>query len=277
VILGDGQGQGTIVNDDTMDLEITKEDGGVTASPNEKILYDLAYRNVGGATARQVRLTEVVPDHTTFDFSSSTAGFSCLPSTNAGSTCTLDVGTLSSGASGAAVFAVIVDDALPGGVSQTSNTASITDDSESGADSNWNNNSDTITTTLRPSGGDFYTLTPCRVIDTRNPPGSAGLGGPALTANNVRVFQVSGACGIPITAIAIAATITVTQPGAEGNVRIYPAFVNIPLISTINYSRGQTRANNGVIPLYVGQIAAFAAQAGGTTVHLIVDVTGYFE
>jgi uncharacterized repeat protein (TIGR01451 family) len=277
VVLGDSQGQGTIVNDDSMDLQITKDDAGVTASSNEKVLYDLAYRNQGGATARQVRLTEVVPDHTTFDFSSSTAGFSCLPSTNAGSTCTLNVGTLSSGASGTAVFAVTVDDALPGGATQTSNTASIADESENGADSNRSNNSDTINTALRPSGGDFYTVTPCRVIDTRNPPGSAGLGGPALAANNVRIFQVSGACGIPITAIAIAATITVTQPGAEGNVRVYPAFGSIPLISTINYSRGQTRANNGVIPLYVGQMAAFAAQAGGTTVHLIVDVTGYFE
>jgi uncharacterized repeat protein (TIGR01451 family) len=260
-----------------MNLEITKDDRGVVAAPNDKILYDLAYRNLGSATARQVRVIEVVPANTTFDSASSAAGFSCSPNGNAGSTCTLNVGTVSSGGSGSAVFAVIVDDVVPGGVTQTSNTARITDESEDGADLSLANNSDTVITTLKLSGADFYTLAPCRVIDTRNPTGSLGLGGPALVANNVRVFIVGGACGIPGTATAIAVNVTVTQATAPGNVRIYPWGSTIPLTSTINYVAGKTRSNNAIVTLNLGQMAVFAAQAGGTTVHFIMDVTGYFE
>jgi uncharacterized repeat protein (TIGR01451 family) len=277
VVLGDGQGVGTIVNDDSMNLEITKDDRGVTPAPNDKILYDLAYRNLGTATARQVRVIEVVPANTTFDFASSAAGFSCSPNANAGSTCTLNVGTLSSGATGSAVFAVVVDDDLPAGTTQTSNTARITDDSEDGGDVSLGNNSDTVTTTLKAAGTDFYTLQPCRVIDTRNPASPTGLGAPALAANSDRIFQVSGTCGIPLTATAIAVNVTVTQSTATGNVRIHPSGTPIPTASTINYAAGRTRANNAIVGLNGGQIAVFAAQAPGSTVHFILDVTGYFE
>jgi uncharacterized repeat protein (TIGR01451 family) len=277
VILGKSQGVGTIVNDDFMNLEITKDDGGVTAAPNDKIPYDLAYRNITGATARQVKVIEVVPANTKFDFASSTAGFSCAPNINAGSTCTLDVGTLSSGASGSAVFAVTVDDPLPGGATETSNTVRITDESEDGADSSLANNTDTITTKLKAAGTDFYTLSPCRVIDTRLPPGPSGLGGPVLDALSDRIFQVLGHCGIPATASAITANVTVTGSTAPGNVRIHPAAVPIPLASTINYGLGQTRGNNAILTLSGGQIAVFVAQPSATTVHLILDVTGYFE
>src|SRR5262249_7794479 len=39
-------------------------------------------------------------------------------------------------------------------------------------------------------GANFYTLTPCRVIDTRNPTGP--LGGPALVAATDRLFNLAG-------------------------------------------------------------------------------------
>jgi uncharacterized repeat protein (TIGR01451 family) len=277
VVLGKSQGQGTIVNDDFMDLEITKRDQGAAVGPKDKILYDLAYRNLGNATARQVRVIEVVPAYTTFDSASSTAGFSCSPNADAGSTCTLSVGTLSSGASGSAVFAVIVDDPLPGGVTQTSNTARITDESADGADVKLANNSATVNTTLKASGADFYTLTPCRVIDTRKAADALGLGGPALVGTSVRDFQMAGTCGIPAGVVAIAANVTVTRSTAPGNLRIYPFGGSIPATSIINYVTGQTRANNAVIPTTSGQMSVFAAQPGGTTVHFILDVTGYFK
>ena len=52
----------------------------------------------------------------------------------------------------------------------------------------------------------------------------------------------------------------------------------VPTVSSINYSAGQTRGNNAVVTLDAsGQMAAFVGQLAGTTVHLIVDVNGYFE
>jgi hypothetical protein len=63
-----------------------------------------------------------------------------------------------------------------------------------------------------------------------------------------------------------------------GNLRLFPAGQAVPTISSINYSAGQTRTNNAVLTLNVtGEIAVFVAQPVGTSVHLIVDVDGYFE
>jgi Calx-beta domain len=120
----------------------------------------------------------------------------------------------------------------------------------------------------------FFTLAPCRVIDTRLPTGP--LGGPALVAGADRVFPVAGTCGIPTTAQAISVNVAVTQATAPGNIRLHPGGTAVPLISTINYSAGQTRSNNAIVPLNeLGALAAYADTAAGN-VHLILDVNGFF-
>jgi hypothetical protein len=76
----------------------------------------------------------------------------------------------------------------------------------------------------------------------------------------------------------VSINLTVTQPTAGGNLRLFPSGIPVPFVASINYSVGQTRGNNAVVPLSVGgAIDAFVAQPAGTTVHLIVDVNGYFE
>jgi hypothetical protein len=122
---------------------------------------------------------------------------------------------------------------------------------------------------------DFFTLPPCRVLDTRNPAGP--LGGPALTAQADRTFTIASSCGVPATAKAISVNLAVTQPTMGGNLRLRPGGVPVPLVSSINYSAGQTRSNNAVVPLNAsGQLAVFCGQASGS-VHFILDVNGYFE
>lgn len=121
----------------------------------------------------------------------------------------------------------------------------------------------------------FFTATPCRVLDTRDPAGPWG--GPALAANTDRTFTVIGRCGVPTTASAVSVNLTVTQPSAQGNLRLRPGGTALPLVSSINYSPGQTRANNAIVPLgEAGDIAVRCTQASGT-VHFILDVNGYFE
>ena len=72
-------------------------------------------------------------------------------------------------------------------------------------------------------------------------------------------------------------TLAVTQPTAAGDLRLYPGGAPLPLASSINYTAGQTRANNAVPSLGAsGQLAIRCDQASGT-VHAILDVTGYFE
>jgi hypothetical protein len=123
--------------------------------------------------------------------------------------------------------------------------------------------------------GNFHTLTPCRLIDTRGPDGP--LGGPALVAGADRVFALAEACGVPATATALSVNITVTGATAPGNLRLYPAGEPLPLASAINYVPALTRANNAIVPLGPdAQLAVRCGQASGT-VHFILDVNGYFD
>jgi hypothetical protein len=127
-----------------------------------------------------------------------------------------------------------------------------------------------------PVPASFYSVTPCRLIDTRGP--IAALGGPALEANTDRSFGITGGeCGVPRSAKAVVLTVTVTQPTAQGDLRLFPGGGTLPNTSTVNYRVGQTRASNSIVVL--GPSSDFVVrcvQANGTT-HFLADVTGYFE
>jgi hypothetical protein len=133
----------------------------------------------------------------------------------------------------------------------------------------------TPTVTGTPVATGFHTLSPCRVLDTRNPVGPNG--GPALAASTSRVFLIAGQCGIPATALSVSVNLTITQPTAGGDLRLYPAGSALPPTSTINYRIGQTRANNAVVALgAAGDLGIRCDQTAGT-VHFILDVNGYFQ
>lgn len=122
-----------------------------------------------------------------------------------------------------------------------------------------------------PPPADFHTVTPCRLVDSRvGPPGP-------LPAGETRAIVAVGSCGIPTEAVALALNVTATQPTAPGNLRVYPTGQPRPLASTLNYSAGQTRANNAVAGLSAaGSLSVHCAQASGS-VHFTVDVSGYFK
>lgn len=136
-----------------------------------------------------------------------------------------------------------------------------------------------ISTSGQPSPSNqlsFFTVPPCRLVDTRQASG-VPVGGPGLQAPQARVLKITESCAIPSTARAVALNVTVTEPGAPGNLRLYPGG-SMPATSTVNYAAGQTRANNAIVPLSVmGNLTAYASQAAGTSLHLIIDVSGYFE
>jgi uncharacterized repeat protein (TIGR01451 family) len=121
----------------------------------------------------------------------------------------------------------------------------------------------------------FHTVTPCRLVDTRN--GTGTYGGPALAAGLERVFPLFDQCGIPATARALSLNLTATQSTSAGNLRLYPAGTTVPTVSSINFTAGRTRANNTVVGLNgLGELAVYCGQASGT-VHFVLDVNGYFQ
>ena len=124
-----------------------------------------------------------------------------------------------------------------------------------------------------PTPANYFTVTPCRVYDTRLPANA-----PALTSGVVRTVNVAGLCGVPANATSVMFNLTVVNPTSFGHLRLSPAGT-APPTSTINYAGGQTRANNAIIQLSAGgQVDALAIMmtAPVGTVHLVLDVYGYF-
>lgn len=127
-----------------------------------------------------------------------------------------------------------------------------------------------------PGALDFYTVTPCRLLDTRQTSGQ--FGGPALPPGISRVLRVAGSCGVPNTARAVAVNATVFEPPGFGNVRFFPGDgEQAPATSTLNFQPGITRANNAILMLSSSGSGTLAAQSSVAGVHLVVDVTGYFQ
>lgn len=122
---------------------------------------------------------------------------------------------------------------------------------------------------------DYYTVTPCRLADTRNAAGSHG--GPSLLPGQ-RVFVGTGKCGIPATAKALAVNLTVIAPGATGHLKLFPGNAAPSAATAISFSTGRTQANNATILLASSGSGAFGVDnTTGTGIHVAIDVFGYFQ
>ncbi len=118
----------------------------------------------------------------------------------------------------------------------------------------------------------FIAISPCRQYDSRN--------FAALPDNTPRSVTLTlSPCGIPATAMAVSANITVFDiTGAGGNGVFWVSTSSPPTTAWINYPPSETqRANAGVVPLNgSGQIVVQVNQGAGS-VDFIVDVNGYYD
>ncbi len=123
---------------------------------------------------------------------------------------------------------------------------------------------------------DFYTLTPCRLFDSRGPVGP--LGGPSIPASGSRSILVNGACGIPASARALTVNVTIVNAGSLGHLQIFAADLSPTGTSILNFSTGQTRANNAVLGLPTdGSGGLTLVNASPSPATVILDVNGYFQ
>ncbi len=125
------------------------------------------------------------------------------------------------------------------------------------------------------SGLAFYPLTPCRVIDTRNPTGD--LGGPYLQDHQERDFPIleATACNIPSSAQAYSMNFAVVPRGGRplGYLTVWPAGQSQPVVSTLNDLTGTIVANAAIVPAGTGgDIAVYPS----SDTDLVVDIDGYF-
>jgi len=117
-------------------------------------------------------------------------------------------------------------------------------------------------------------VTPCRIVDTRGPAGPYGA--PSLVAGSPRNFALlGGPCtGLPPAVIAYSLNITATNTTGPGFFKVFPQGSAPPVVSTLNYTAGQTVANAAIVPAGTG--SGITVSAGVSAADLIIDINGYF-
>lgn len=121
----------------------------------------------------------------------------------------------------------------------------------------------------------FFAVPPCRVVDTRNPVSTNG--GPIVGNNGQRDFMIRGVCGVPTSAKAVSLNVTVTGATQPSFLTLWPSGGTRPVVSTINFtSSDPALANGAIIGLSTNTNDLSVFNASGN-VHVILDVTGYFQ
>jgi hypothetical protein len=131
----------------------------------------------------------------------------------------------------------------------------------------------------------YTPLTPCRIVDTRNPAAATG----AITAGLTRSFVGwydsytfqggdNSDCGLPFSTnnAAIVVNFAVVYPDRAGYITAFPADKTKPVAATVNFVAGDVKGNNTILKLNqtTGQ-ADFNVYSYATT-DLVADVVGYY-
>uniref|UniRef100_UPI001AA0547E VWA domain-containing protein n=1 Tax=Rhabdothermincola sediminis TaxID=2751370 RepID=UPI001AA0547E len=206
---------------ESVDLGVVKSDGGVSTTPGGTVTYTLTYGNKGNVAAPNTAITETVPANATVDLGTGPAdgkndGWVCngleSGSFPAGTTCTRSVGTVAAGASGlTTTFTVTVNDPLPFGTTQISNTAVIGYDDSAGPDTNPADNSSTDTTPVVVTPG--LTIVKTVVREGQSCPGVDGVTLTVVAGQSVRYcYVVTNPGNAPLLNVAL-----VDDNGTPGN------------------------------------------------------------
>jgi hypothetical protein len=114
-------------------------------------------------------------------------------------------------------------------------------------------------------GLSLYSVTPCRVFDSRS------AGAPAITGLT-EVNNTANACGIPSSAKAFVLNSTVIPTGSLSYLALWQQGRAQPLVSTLNATDGSLTSNMAIIPTTNGSISLYATDS----THVILDLSGYF-
>ena len=136
-----------------------------------------------------------------------------------------------------------------------------------------------VLTAIAPSARaqySYFALNPCRVVDTRN--ANSVNGGPIMAANSTRSFTIRGVCGVPTTAKAVSLNLAVTGMTLGGFVTLWPSGLARPIVSSINFTGSESALANGAIVGLSTRTQDLSVYNGSSgSLHIIIDVTGYFQ
>jgi hypothetical protein len=130
----------------------------------------------------------------------------------------------------------------------------------------------------------FVEVTPCRLIDTRDGTGaSTSDDTPGLRVSPGPFdIQVRDFCDVPTEAVAFSFNVSAIGPSQAGDLRVFPIdAAPAPVVATLSYEAGIFAIVNGtIVELGPGPgndiRMTFAMGVAGGTLHITLDVNGYF-
>ncbi len=132
------------------------------------------------------------------------------------------------------------------------------------------------------AGGEYHPLTPARIFDTRAPGINATPG--VIVTNSVGGVvdvQILGQGGVPANpadVLAVAISITVTEPTKVGYLTAYPSGSAPGISSVLNYAANQTVPNLSVQTVGAnGKLTLKLVTPIAGTAHVLIDVFGWFS
>jgi Putative Ig domain len=117
-----------------------------------------------------------------------------------------------------------------------------------------------------PTPLSLYTLTPCRVVDTRPPHGSG------LLYNVLPVNVLGSACNVPAAQAYVFNATVVPDNGPMGYLSLWPDAEGQPVVSTLNAYDGAVTSNMAIVPTLNGDVDSYAFNPSW----LIMDIFSYF-
>jgi hypothetical protein len=124
----------------------------------------------------------------------------------------------------------------------------------------------------------FQPVPRCRVVATRRPAGPNG--GPPLVAAGARDFPIADHCGVPGDAVAVALEIKALAATRRGWLTVRPSGAASTAPPPLDFWKHKAFSNSALVRLGEdGQVTVESVVTGNGkgTVHLILDVTGYFR
>lgn len=130
-----------------------------------------------------------------------------------------------------------------------------------------------------PAGqGDFQSLQPLRILDTRYGIGNGVRKGPIAAKHVAELDTAITDAGqqVPPTASAVVLNVAVVSPTTSGYISAYPGDGPRPNASALNFPAGRSVSNLVVVPLGPAHIVDFYVGATSGSTHVVADIAGYF-
>jgi hypothetical protein len=126
------------------------------------------------------------------------------------------------------------------------------------------------------TGAKYHVVTPYRVLDSRIPVGASIFHSQTKQAVTIATIPST----VPSAAVAVTGNVTIVSQTRAGFVTVAPSLTNLiqPLTSTINFPKGDIRANGVTVQVAAGGKLDFMYWTTVATdrIQILFDVTGYF-